>query len=163
MSVPTVILLDVSQSMDTPVRNNQRRIDLLSDILRNVVTPQMQLIAFNHAVVSLEPGEPVPEPEGSTALHLALDHALRASPKRVIVVSDGHPDDPDAAIASACALNCVISTFYCGEETDRHAVSFMKRLALCSRGGVGRPQIADLRSPELAAGKLRLLLAGPSP
>jgi hypothetical protein len=81
----------------------------------------------------------------------------------VIVISDRQPDNPGSALASARALGCVISTFYCGEESGRAAIAFMKQLALCSRGGVGRPQIADLRKPEKLAGQLQLLLSGPVP
>jgi hypothetical protein len=95
-------------------------------------------------------------------VHLALDYVLRLSPRRVIVISDGEPADAHATLASARALNCIISTFYCGDEDNRRAIAFLKQLALCSRGGVGRPVIADLRKPEKLIGELRLLLSGPA-
>lgn len=158
----TVILIDASSSMDTPVMGGKRRIDLLSAILENVLTPGMHLVAFSDTLVPLEPGQRLPEPGGSTAMHLALEHAATLSPKSVIVISDGQPDDDKAALAAARALKCIISTFYCGDESDRRAISFLRSLALCSRGGVGRPQIADLRKPEKLTGELRLLLAAPS-
>ena len=163
MTTTSVILLDVSSSMSRPVAGGQRRIDVLAAILKNVVTPDVRLIAFNDSVFALEHGQPLPEPDGSTALHLALDHASRLSPRRVIVISDGQPDDGEMAIAAARSLCCVINTFHCGDETDRGAVAFMKRLSLLSRGGVGRPQIANLHKPEKLAGELRLLLAAPAP
>jgi hypothetical protein len=161
--VNSTILLDVSESMNTPVAGGQRRIDQLAAILKNVVTSGVRLVAFNDSITALEPGQQLPEPSGSTALHLAFDHALQMSPRHVILISDGQPDAPKAAIASAGTLGCVISTFYCGEETNREAIAFLKQLALCSRGGVGRPQIADLHKPEKLTGELRLLLAGPVP
>jgi hypothetical protein len=160
---PATILLDVSESMNTPVMGGQRRVDLLSTILKNVMMPGVRLVAFNDSVIALEPGQQLPEPGGSTALHLALDHVSRMSPRHVIIISDGQPDDERAAIAAARALSCVISTFYCDDETNRAAIAFLKQLALCSRGGVGRPQIADLHRPEKLTGELRLLLTGPAP
>jgi hypothetical protein len=161
----TVILADISSSMDIPVQGGRRRIDLLNRILKNVFVPGsgMHLIAFSDLVTPLKPGQSLPEPSGSTAMHLALEDVARLSPKRVIVISDGQPDDDKAAFTAARALSCVISTFYCGDESDRRAISFLKSLALCSRGGVGRPQLADLRKPEKLADELRLLLAAPSP
>jgi hypothetical protein len=158
----TTIILDTSASMATAVTNGQRRIDMLAAVLSAVMTPNARLIAFNDAVVVLEPGQELPEPSGSTALHLALEYVGLKPPQQAIIISDGQPDDAKAALAAARALGCVISTFYCGEETNRAAIAFMKQLALCSRGGVGRPQVADLRKLEKLIGELRLLLAGPA-
>ena len=158
----TVILLDTSSSMAMPVMGGQRRIDLLDNILKNVVTPSVHLLAFSNYVTALEPGQQLPEPSGGTDMHLALDYAARLSPRRVIVISDGEPADAKATIASARALNCIISTFHCGDETNRSAIAFLKQLALCSRGGVGRPLLADLRKPEKLTSELRLLLTGPA-
>ena len=162
MSNTTVVLVDVSESMNRPATGEQRRIDVLSTILKHVLLPAMPLIAFNGQVHPLEHGQRLPEPSGGTLMGLALDHAGRLSPRRVIIISDGQPADDKATLAAARALQCAISTFYCGEETDRAAVSFMKRLALCSKGGVGRPLIADLRKPEQITSELRLLLTGPA-
>ena len=148
--------------MNRPALGEQRRIDVLSTILKHVLLPGMQLIAFNGQVHALDHGQRMPEPSGGTLMHLALEHAGRLSPRRIIIISAGEPADDQATLAAARALQCIVSTFYCGEEDDRAAVSFMKRLALCSKGGVGRPLIADLRKPEQLASELRLLLTGPA-
>lgn len=145
-----------------PSAGGRRRIDILSDILKNVLLPGMRPFAFSDSVTTLEPGQKLPEPCGGTDLQMALDFVRTLSPHHVIVISDGEPNDKPAALTSARTLNCVISTFYCGDESNRAAIAFLKQLALCSRGGVGRPVIADLRKPEKLTADLRLLLAGPS-
>jgi|SRR4051812_28804569 len=159
-----IILADTSGSMAFPVTADKRRIDVLRTILATILpaAPGTALAAFSDAVVPLEPGQILPEPSGSTALHLALEHVRAMQPEHVIVVSDGEPNDKTAAIAAARALGCRISTYYCGEESNRAATSFLRTLALCSRHGVGRALLGDLRKPEKLAGELRLLLAGPS-
>jgi Mg-chelatase subunit ChlD len=160
----TVIIVDVSGSMDRPVTPDKRRIDVLRDVLARVLPAASgtRIIAFSAGVLPLEPGEPIPEPAGSTALHLALEHARRARPQHVIVISDGAPDDKQAAINAARALQCRIDAYFCGGEDDRAGLAFMRVLALCSRGGVGRAALADLRRPGTLASGLRLLLAGPT-
>jgi hypothetical protein len=62
----TIVLVDISSSMDTPVSGDQRRIDVLSTILKNLLLPGMHLIAFNDRVTALEPGQRLPEPSGGT-------------------------------------------------------------------------------------------------
>ncbi len=159
-----VVLVDTSSSMAIPVLGGQRRIDVLSAILTNISpsTPDMRLFAFHDYLTNLEPGQKLPEPSGGTDLQMALDFVRTLSPHAVIVISDGEPADTKASLASARALNCVISTFYCGDESNRAAIAFLKQLTLCSRGGVGRPMIADLRQPEKLTTELRLLLAPPT-
>lgn len=160
----TIVLVDTSSSMAIPILGGQRRIDVLSAILTNISSslPDMRLFAFNDYLTGLEPGQKLPEPNGGTDLQMALDFVLQLSPRGVIVISDGEPADAKAALTSARTLNCVISTFYCGDESNRAAVAFLKQLALCSRGGIGRPMIADLRQPEKLTSELRLLLAAPT-
>jgi hypothetical protein len=164
MTGATVLLADNSSSMVTPTSGGQRRIDRLSAILRDVTPtfPDARLYGFSDYVTSLEPGQTLPEPSGGTDMRMALDFAGTLSPRHVIVISDGEPADAKAALASARALNCIVSTFYCGDESNRAAIAFLKQLALCSRGGVGRPMIADLQKPEKLTADLRLLLSGPT-
>ena len=85
MKAATVVLVDISSSMDTPVAGGQRRIDLLSTILTSVSPslPDMRLFAFNNFVLSLEIGQKLPEPSGGTDLRMALDFAGTLSPRRV--------------------------------------------------------------------------------
>jgi hypothetical protein len=57
---PATILLDVSESMNTPVMGGQRRVDLLSTILKNVMMPGVRLVAFSDSVIALEPDNSYP-------------------------------------------------------------------------------------------------------
>jgi hypothetical protein len=163
----SVILLDTSGSMNEPV-GARRRIDVLADILASVLpsTPGVRLFSFNSVVTELieavtEHGVSLPSPQGSTALHHAIEQIAPLQPNPLVVISDGEPDDARATLAAASRLSCIIQTFYCGDESNRAAVSFLRDLALCSRGGVGRLGIGDLTRPERLAGDIRLLLAGP--
>jgi hypothetical protein len=165
MTAPIICCaIDVSGSMDTPVNGRQRRRDVCDTTLARIVPdlPNVRLVAFNDTITVLEPGQPIPEPSGGTNLALALERIAAFRPSRVVIVSDGEPQDKAAALAAAQALRCVISTYFCGSEDDRAGAAFMKQLALCSRGGVGRALKSNLREPEKLAGELRLLLGGPS-
>jgi hypothetical protein len=42
MNTSTVVLVDTSSSMDTPVSGGERRIDVLAAILKTVATPDMR-------------------------------------------------------------------------------------------------------------------------
>jgi hypothetical protein len=85
-----IVLLDLSQSIDTPVGAGRQRIDVLSSILRQVLrdAPATRLVAFNSTVAELEPGS-VPEPAGRSPLHIALRPLW---PGRVIVICECEPD-----------------------------------------------------------------------
>jgi hypothetical protein len=156
-----VILIDCSGSMDLPV-GDRRRIDLLADTLRLVLpdTPDARLVAFNDTVSPVASADRLPEPDGGTALHHAFEHIAPWRPGRLIVISDGEPDDRAAALRAARMLNCPIDAFHAGPKDDRAAIAFLRNLCLCGRG-VGRATVADLRNPAKLAGELRLLLAGP--
>jgi hypothetical protein len=39
-------------------------------------------------------------------------------PRRIIVISDGEPSQPEAALAAARALGCEIATFFAGDELN---------------------------------------------
>ena len=76
--MPACILLDTSSSMNAPV-GSRRHIDVLASILTSVLpaTPDVWVFAFNSVVTDLqdavtERGVHLPEPEGSTALHLPI-------------------------------------------------------------------------------------------
>jgi hypothetical protein len=160
----SVVLLDTSSSMAELV-GAQRRIDVLHSILATVLPParatsDVRLVAFNSVVRELD-GARVPEPAGGTALHLALEFVAPMRPVQVIVISDGEPYDPEAALRAARALDCHIVTYFCGDERNHAAVAFLRALAWCSRDGFGQAAVSDLRDPARLTAELRLALAGP--
>jgi hypothetical protein len=162
MPHPTVILLDTSTSMAEPI-GSRRRIDVLEAILHQLLpsTPGVRLFAFSSAVREIEQHARLPEPEGGTALHLALAHAASLAPARVVIISDGEPDDADAALAAARGLGCAVATYFAGSDDNHTAIAFLRALAWCSADGLGHAAVADLRAPGRLAGELRLLLTGP--
>jgi hypothetical protein len=117
----TIIALAVSGSMAFPVTLDSRRIDVLRANPATILpaVPDTRLIAFNDDVFPLEPGQAVPEPAGGTALHLALERVAATRCEHVVVVTDGEPNDKHAAVAAGRKLDCRISTYFCGEETNR--------------------------------------------
>lgn len=118
-----VVLADCSASMREEV-GSLRKIDILRKALAQLPS-EARLVAFNSVA---EVVEKVPEPCGSTALHRALVLVQQLQPKRLVIISDGHPDDPQAALAEARRLNCAIDVIYCGSEGDVAAIQFMKML-----------------------------------
>jgi hypothetical protein len=164
-----VALVDTSGSM-AQREGSRRRIDLLTDVLQQVLTadPTLRVITFGSVPEELTGTEPgrnlqLPEPCGSTALHLALEYVAQGPlPIRLVVISDGSPDDPQAALAAAKALApVIIDAYYVGPDDDRAAIGFMRALSLAG----GRPGVAGLRSlarPEALAAEIRLRLGGPS-
>jgi hypothetical protein len=152
-----LILADVSSSMDERA-GSRRRIDILRDAVDTVLpqTPNGRLIAF-HSI----PSEVtlLPEPQGGTALHLALQYAASLRPRRTLVISDGEPDDEAAALAQAEKLTGTIDVIYVGDDSNHKAIAFMRKLA---RAGCGRVIVKDLRrgSPAL---EMRQMLALPAP
>jgi hypothetical protein len=142
----------------------QRRIDVAQMAFDEVLpaTPGTHIIAFNSRPFVLDCGVSLPPPDGSTALHLAIETAATFSPALLLVLSDGLPDDPESALAAARRLGCRVVTLFCGDPRNHEAAAFMTALAWTSSDGIGDTVLADLRQPQRFAGELRqLLLAGP--
>ena len=163
-----VLLADLSGSMafsDFP--DTLRRVDRLAQVLSYVLSRvRLQaLVGFNDwpFVVELGASVRLPEPEGGTALHLALDSVagMLPVPERVIVLSDGVPNDVEWALAAARTLRPMpIDAYFCGREGDLAALEFMKQLAEAGGPG-GRWDRWSLSQPSLVAEELRLRIAGP--
>lgn len=102
----------------------------------------------------------LPEPSGSTRLDLALRAAAELNPAATLVISDGQPDDEEAALLAAAALPGIIDVLYVGPDSDRAAMDFMRKLA---KAGCGRFEARDMRriSPEQLTETARLMLPNP--
>jgi hypothetical protein len=152
------ILCDVSGSMDEAATSSRRKIEVLQDAL-NEVRPQFpdaRVIAFNSNV--RESFDVLPEPEGGTALHYALEYAQPLKPRQTIVVSDGQPDDETLALSAASKLTGTIDVIYCGPDSDKAAIRFMERLARANGGRVVRTNWTRSSGLALAPTMRRLLL-----
>ncbi|MBB2199778.1 VWA domain-containing protein [Gluconacetobacter sp. 1c LMG 22058] len=154
----TVILADVSSSM-ADYAGARRKCDILEDAIAPAVRDGAHVVAFGSYAKDLPAGGRLPPPAGSTALHLALRHVEAMRPRRLVVVSDGRPDDDKAALRAADQLGFVrIDVIYCGPDNDGEALRFMQRLA---RGG-GAASAHDMaREPQSLANTLKRL-AGPA-
>lgn len=153
-----VVLADVSTSMAERA-GARLKIDILRGALAQI-PPSIRLIAFSSYAEDVT-GRPLPEPSGSTALHMALDMAVAADPGHVLVISDGHPDNPHAALQAADRLKSAqIDVIYCGPDGDYEALVFMRRLA---RGGGTVHRRSMSREPERLAQTVRAALALPAP
>ncbi|MGO1303961.1 MAG: hypothetical protein ACTMKV_04165 [Sphingomonas parapaucimobilis] len=132
---PLTILADTSGSMSRPA-GPVRRIDALRRSLASVLTdvPGAATIAFSSVPRKLAHGASLPEPDGGTAIHLALE---AASSDHLLVISDGEPDSADRALAVARRLagqGVTIDTLFIGDDSDTAAIAFMRDLAQAGRG-----------------------------
>lgn len=124
-----VIVADVSGSMrGERIRRLQASLERIwSDV-------GAKLLAFNWQLLWCDSPANLPPPDGSTNLAAALYEAAKLSPAEVIVISDGRPDDEEAAIHAAAAIPGVISTFFCGADSDVRGKAFLARLARVGGG-----------------------------
>lgn len=65
---------------------------------------------------------------GGTALHTALREAAKLNPEHLVVITDGQPNRPDAALAIARTMLCRIDVYYCGNGSSDE-VQFCRDLA----------------------------------
>jgi hypothetical protein len=125
-----VILADVSTSMDESA-GGKKKIEILREALSKAWpnAPNARLIAFSCLPVFLSDPQNLPEPSGSTALHLAIESAQSFKPSRTLVISDGRPDDEASALSAADDLTGQIDVIYCGPEGETQAILFLQKLA----------------------------------
>jgi len=168
-TLPAVLLADVSDSMNTrDGAQPLRRIDRLAKVLEYLLTrlSVQALICFNDLPIEVPLLRRVglPEPAGSTALHVALEHVgtLRPKPLRLIVLSDGMPNSVELALAWGRVLRpMVIDAYYLGPDAWERGLRFMADLAAAAGAG-GRSGHFDLVDPVLLGTELhRRLLTGP--
>lgn len=159
LAVDAVILVDVSGSMYTDdCRDHQRRYDVALEELTRLqgdLPGRLAIVAFSNAPQFVPNGVP-PLLGGSTDLTGALRFIRLADTGdiRLIVISDGQPDDERGALAAAAQYRGRIDTVFVGPEGDRGA-DFLRRLAAANGGA----HVTAIHAHELAAKTERLLLA----
>lgn len=154
-----IILVDTSSSMSAhDSRGGKSRYDVACDELKTLqmnLPGKLALLSFSDDVVFCPNG--IPFNFGCmTDLAKALKFAKMgdlASGMRFIVISDGEPNDEDAALAVAKTYKNKIDTVYVGPEGG-DGQAFLKRLAKASGG---QTVTAD-RVKELAANVQKLLI-----
>lgn len=155
ISDQSILLLDFSGSMGQWC-GADRKIEILKKAIAPIQS-QYKILAFNSTTEWI--GSSYPEPQGGTALHLAIAVAASIRPRQTLIVSDGQPDDQRQALAEAKKLSGTISTLYIGSDSDKEAIAFMAKLA---RLGCGDAYVQDLAKGHLALGQKiqNLLQAG---
>jgi len=159
----TIILADTSGSMGArDSRDRQSRYDVLLQELAALQAKMSGKIAVLN-FSSTARWSPGGQPEflgGNTDLAGALRFGKIADTagRRFIVISDGSPDDEQAALKIAATYQSKISTVYVGPENGygSSGKGFLERLAAASGG---QSATAD-RVMELAATVEALLLTG---
>lgn len=160
-----VLLLDCSGSMSNQMRNGKRRIDGLRDVVADVQKDRpTRMIGFG---ISSSRGDDiafigrVPEPNGGTPLARAIDFAREAGFGRAVVISDGMPDDQEAALEAAGRFGGQIDVVYVGDPEPEDRVwggaKFLLKLAE-STGGTSFD--GDLSAVKQLASTVKGLLAG---
>lgn len=156
-----VILCDTSSSMAASA-GAQSRIAHLREALRQVADPTHTLIAFASHVTPMRTHTDLPLPSGGTSMELGLSAAAAHNPAVTLVISDGEPTNPVAALEIAKQMPGRIDVIYCGDEENTSALQFMRDLA---RIGAGRVVVHRWSAQQATpiARTMRLLLAGPRP
>jgi hypothetical protein len=93
ISQDSLLLLDISESMNESISTGIRKIDLLRRAVNRPLAVQEKAIAFNSSVFPLDRLQDIPDPFGGTALHLAIQHCFSLRPKQTLIICDGEPDD----------------------------------------------------------------------
>ncbi len=133
-----LVLVDVSYSMATcDSRGGRSRHAVAQEELNKLQAAHpgdIAVAAFSDSV-ELRLNGVLPPPLSGTNLAGALTWAKQFDgTMRFIVVSDGEPDDPFAALALAQQFTSRIDTIYCGNERDINAQAFMRQLASAGHG-----------------------------
>ena len=152
-----VIVCDVSSSMmGVPFARLQQALTSIWDDLQSA-----SILAFSSFVYPIEHPSQLPTPNGGTALHWALAAAAVQKPSKVIVISDGEPDDQQAAFEAAEEIPGVIDAIFVGDESDKIAIEFMKKLSRMGGGTVILRNLRDAKQLLAPAIKSLLQLEGP--
>jgi Mg-chelatase subunit ChlD len=130
--------LDVSGSMDNKI-GEKRKIDHLRDVMS--AYPDANILCFS-SNVNRATGKSIPEPNGSTDLAKAFRYinenaknitAISERPERIILVSDGEPDDEYDALEQSKVLSIPVDIIFIGKK-DSKGYKFMQKLASTTGG-----------------------------
>lgn len=139
LNAEIVVILDNSGSMgntDTP--QGISRVELAQQHLNTLQGKnpgKVALICFGSEVTYSPSGMIVPV-GGSTDLANALQFAKIADGcgLKIVVISDGEPNDESRALAVARTYTTKIDVIYCGSESDYRGRDFLQRLARATGG-----------------------------
>ena len=123
------LLLDTSGSMSMECKGKDRRIDVLRKAVEALDWQSYRLFTFDSFCVEIPNPSALWATGGGTGLDLGLKEIAKLNPSQTVVISDGEPNNEQDAIAAAGLLSGTISTVYIGDDTDKNAIAFMRKLA----------------------------------
>jgi hypothetical protein len=160
LSVDVVILADVSGSMEQhDSRGGKTRYEVMTEELSNLqksLPGKIGVVSFDHEP-RFCPGGVALFTGGGTDLRKALEFVKVADvlDMKFILISDGSPDDPAAALRVAKTFKNKIDVIFVGNEQDGSCRAFMDKLAAAT----GCHAVTADRAKELGA-SVQLLLKG---
>ncbi len=135
------LLLDTSGSMSMECKGKDRRIDVLRKAVEALDWQSYRLFTFDSFCVEIPNPSALWATGGGTALDLGLKEIAKLNPSQTVIISDGEPNNEQDAIAAAGLLSGTISTVYIGDDIDKSAIAFMRKLATL---GCGNTYVRDL-------------------
>jgi hypothetical protein len=130
----SIVLLDLSSSMNNFTDGGFRRIDALQSALKSIpANTRFRLFGFNDGVYE-ESIDSVFSPAGGTRLAEALVVMREQRPSNLTIITDGEPDNAFAALSAAKELNCTINTIFVGDPHNYDAIRFCRALAAQHNG-----------------------------
>lgn len=163
-----MVIADLSGSMSYSAFEGMSRYECLQQALAPYLG-RVQVLAFNNYVREVD-ADSLPVPAGFTAMDKAFQVATYLEPLKVLMISDGCPDNKGRAIDEAKKLinektdgtfDRVMDVMYIGPENEA-AEAFMRQLADIGHGRYFNFKI-DKQSPALLEQKIGSLLALPQP
>ena len=145
-SETVMLLIDTSGSMDSPVDHKEPKkcIDALREAVAVIKGEgDVPMIAFGGPYdAQVRFVDNVPDPDGGTPLHAAIDMAKQYGATRVVVISDGMPDLKDASLEAARRFGGRIDIVFVGQASSGGEV-FLKELARITGGQKHQGSLAN--------------------
>lgn len=162
LNCEVICLIDQSGSMAAPdAPGGRTRFDAADDELRRLQANhpgQVAVVSFSEHVQFCPSG--VPDREGHTTDMVAALTFVRVADgaTRIVLISDGEPDEPRKTLATAAKFTSPIHTIYIGPEDDHDGGrKFLQRLAAATGG-----QMFQSSAPGLLASSVDELLLLPA-
>lgn len=111
------LLLDCSGSMGESIENGRAKIDALREIVKSLQAKTTFTTVIFPAQTGAMISDEIPGAGGNTPLHSALELTMKYPVRHIVIVSDGMPDDSQAALSLARDLKgrgVKIDVFYVG-------------------------------------------------
>jgi len=151
INVDAVILVDISLSMtEMDACGGKSRYDVAQEELtelQETLPGKIAIVAFSEKQYFVPTGT-LPPPMNTTDLAAALKYVRIADSipgMRFILISDGEPNDEDAALDAARKFKNRIDTIYVGPESGKRSREFLQKLANLRNGEMQlKPQLKEL-------------------